>query len=174
MKPIFMSTCTFLYEEAASAYNTRYIIFRRKRVRENNAFIYETSEKIRKMLNNCGSFRNNRRFSEARYTLFFPTSIFLNSLSSYNSYNNKKNMHTTEKTQRRDDGFVNRAAHKTFVSLIVSRKKRLCGMRTTIDERLTLSSTFALGWTCTFVTLTFHSRGPLIMKPATAYESYIA
>ena len=88
------------------------------------------------MLNNCGSFRNNRRFSEARYTLFFPTSIFLNSLSSYNSYNNKKNMHTTEKTQRRDDGFVNRAAHKTFVSLIVSRKKRLCGIRTTIDERL--------------------------------------
>ena len=48
MKPIFMSTCTFLYEEAASAYNTKYIIFRRKRVRENKTFIYETSEKKKK------------------------------------------------------------------------------------------------------------------------------
>ena len=80
-------------------------------------------------------------------------------------------MHT-EETQRRDDGFVNRAAHKTFVSLIVSRKKRLCGMRTTIDERLTLSSTFALGWPCTFVTLTFHSCGPLITNQPAAYKEY--
>ena len=80
-------------------------------------------------------------------------------------------MHT-EETQRRDDGFVNRAAHKTFVSLIVSRKKRLCGMRTTIDERLTLSSTFALGWPCTFVTLTFHSCGPVITNQPAAYREY--
>ena len=162
-------------KETALAYNIQYILFSvEKGLGKTKLLFTKLARKRRKMLNNWGSFRNNRRFNEARYTLFFPTSIFLNSLSSYNSNNNKKSMHTTEKTQRRDDGFVNRAAHKTFVSLIVSRKKRLCGMRTTIDERLTLSSTFALGWTCTFVTLTFHSRGPLIMNPATAYESHIA
>ena len=46
-------------------------------------------------------------------------------------------------------------------------------MRTTIDEKLTLSSTFALGWPCTFVTLTFHSCGPLITNQPTAYRKYM-